>query len=188
MSGSIQWERSHPALGYGVPGGDPFTKSFVPSESETRMLNAVSREGEEAELPEVVRTGLALGSGYRIAVRSEGGETLELQAPDGRVCLRVRLHPDGPAVELEAASLSIAARGELRLGAQDVSLVAERSLAISAGGELTVASEQSLTLRGRDQHLESTHGDIHIDANDDVRVDGERVRLNAPEAAPLRRR
>jgi hypothetical protein len=157
--------------------------------ARARMIRRMSHDADDgaAEALEIVRTGLTLGSGYRIAVRSEGGETLELEAPDGRVCLRVKLHPDGPAVELEAASLAISARGELRLGAKDITLAAERSIAVTAGADLTVASEQSLTLRGRDQHLESTHGDIHIDANDDVRVDGERVRLNAPDAAPLRR-
>ncbi|MFO0553966.1 MAG: hypothetical protein U0271_36640 [Polyangiaceae bacterium] len=123
---------------------------------------------------------LALPSGYGVSVTTGPEERLELKAPDGRVCLRIRLTEAGPELEVEAAALSVVSRGSMSLRAERLSIEAEKDLAIKAGG--------TLTTEGRSQHLSATHGDFHVEANDDVRLDGERVRLNAPEAAPLRGR
>lgn len=116
---------------------------------------------------------MALPSGYAVAVTTEGGERLTVRAPDGRVCVTITLTAQGPAVEIDAASLSIASRGDLRLEAERMTLASRGALTLEAQGELV--------LQGHSQHLVSTHGDIHVEANDDVRVDGERIRLNAPE-------
>lgn len=116
---------------------------------------------------------LALPSGYAVSVTADGAERLTVRAPDGRVCVTITLTAQGPAVEIDAASLSIASRGALRLEADELSLASR--------GALTLAAEGDVVVQGRSQHLVSTHGDIHVEANDDVRVDGERIKLNAPE-------
>jgi hypothetical protein len=90
-------------------------------------------------------------------------------------------------VAIDAAALSIRSRGPMQLAGQEVRIEAERGLALRSGGPLAIETDETLSLRGREQHLEATHGDVHVEANDDVRLDGERVRLNAPDAAPLRR-
>jgi len=131
---------------------------------------------------------LMFASGYGVTVRTANGEQLELRAPDGRVCLRVTLTERGPAVEIETADLSILSHGAIRLGAQDLEIEATRSLAIKSGGDFRIESAGQLATTAASQKIEATRGEIHVKANDDVRVDGERVRLNAPEAPPLRRR
>lgn len=131
-------------------------------------------------------SSLALPSGYAVDVHTSP-ERLELRAPDGRVCLVVRIGPDGPRVELEAASLAIATRGDIALRSENLVLDARRDVVVRAGGDLRMEAEGALASRAFEQHIEATSGDIHVEANDDVRVDGERIRLNSPDAPPLRR-
>jgi uncharacterized protein (DUF2345 family) len=136
---------------------------------------------------------LQLGSGYSLeVVAADAGsvgahEQLVLTAGDGKICLRVTLGPDGPAVSIEAASLSIQSRGAMHLAGREVSIESEEGLRLRSGGAISIEADQAMSLKAREQHLEATHGDVHVEANDDVRLDGERVRLNAPDAAPLRR-
>jgi hypothetical protein len=120
---------------------------------------------------------LALRSGYVVDVQDGAGvETLSLQAPDGRLCLTIRLEPEGPVLEVSAAAVSVQAERELRLGCRRFEVEAEDDIVLRAGGAVHTT--------GFEQKLEATGGDVHIEANDDVRVDGERVRLNSPYAPP----
>jgi hypothetical protein len=162
-------------------------REFGATKTLSWLLGAYSGGMSDDEKPEVLPSALTLASGFSLAVRPGAVESLELKAPDGRVCVRIHLREGGPDVEIEAANLSVAARGALQLTAKDVSIAASGDFNVHAGGAMTLAAEGAVHLRGYDHHLESTHGDIHLDANDDVRVDGERIRLNAPDAPPLRR-
>lgn len=98
---------------------------------------------------------MALASGY--AVESpDRARLLQIRAPDGRICLRITLLPTGPMVELSAASLAIAAEGDVRVDCQHLEIDAAKGVAIRSGG------------------------DVQMEANDDIFLDGERVRLNSP--------
>ncbi len=105
---------------------------------------------------------------------------LSIRAPDGRVCLQVTLTPEGPRVELDSVSLSIAARGDLKMSCDNMELRAEKDLALSAGGDVTLRAEGELTTEGLAQTIRATRGDVQVKANDDVDLDGERIRLNSP--------
>jgi hypothetical protein len=133
-------------------------------------------------------SALALPSGYGVTVRTDDGEKLELHAPDGRVYLRVTLTESGPILELDTASLTIASHGKMRFSAEDVEIDAARSLAIRAGADLEVRAAGLLSTVAERQTMTATRGEVHVRASDDVRVDGERIRLNAPESPPLRRK
>jgi len=148
----------------------------------------VSQDSKDAEvtLPDPP-TALALPSGYGLTVHTDGGEKLELHAPDGRVCLRVVLTKDGPMVELETASLSIVSHGAMRLAARDVQIDAADGLAIRSGGDVSIESLGDFTTKALSQTIEASRGEVRVRASDDVRVDGERIRLNAPDATPLKR-
>ena len=70
-----------------------------------------------------------------MAVRPGAVESLELKAPDGRVCVRIHLREGGPDVEIEAANLSVAAKGALQLTAKDVSIAASGDFNLHAVGD-----------------------------------------------------
>ncbi len=143
----------------------------------------MSKDEPPAESPP---RGLALTEGYS-ALASSAGDRLDVKAPDGRVCLSIQMTPEGPRVEIAAAALAVTAAGTLSLAADTLRLDARRDLAITTGGDVNIEAAGALVTRAVEQRIEATLGDVRIGANDDVRVDGERVLLNSPEAPRLRR-
>jgi len=131
---------------------------------------------------------LALKAGYALDVSDAGAaQRLDVRAPDGTVCLTITLGPEGPRVEVRAASLSIATEGAIELEGESVKLAARGDIVLKAGGDLRVEAEKAIEMTAFEQKLVATTGDLTIEANDDVRVEGERIRLNAPDAPALRR-
>jgi hypothetical protein len=113
-----------------------------------------------------------LQHGYSLAVtRRATDDVLSLQSADGRMVLRLVLTQSGPLLEVQSQALSVSTRGPLRFDCQSLEINAEKDVAIR-----------------------SALGDIKLHANDDVCLDGERVRLNSPRVAspvpptPLARR
>lgn len=130
-----------------------------------------------------------LRSGYGLeATEGTGADHLSITAPDGRICLKIVLLPDGPLVEMQSVSLSIAARDALTLecdrldihARQEIILRSDGDLSQQAGGDLRLRAEGLLETEAHTQHLRARWGDIQVTANDDVLLDGERIRLNSP--------
>jgi len=112
---------------------------------------------------------LTLDGGYALALTDER-RVLSLTAPDGRLCLKIVLRPEGPSVELSAASLALATEG-------DVTIDCER---------FQVNARDEIVTEAVAQHHRARLGNIDLVANDDVSLVGERIRLNTPDpkAAP----
>ena len=118
-------------------------------------------------------------SGYVLEpVDAPGGEELRLRAPDGRVCLKIKLTPSGPEVELDSVALTIAARGEVSVACDRFSVVAEQGLSLVSGGDLEARARGAIETEAHAQRHRARLGDIALVANDDVTLDGERIRLN----------
>jgi hypothetical protein len=107
---------------------------------------------------------LVLHGGYAMVVE-EDRKVLRLTAPDGRVCLKIALLPEGPLVELSAVALAVATEG-------DVTVDCER---------FRVNARQEIVTEAVAQYHRARLGGIDLVANDDVSLKGERIRLNAPE-------
>jgi hypothetical protein len=130
---------------------------------------------------------MALASGYSVE-SPDRARLLQIRAPDGRICLRITLLPTGPMVELSAASLAIAAEGDVRVDCQRLEIDAAKGVAIRSGGDITQVAGGNVELRAEGelsaeafaQRFEARRGDIQMEANDDIFLDGERVRLNSP--------
>ena len=131
-------------------------------------------------------SSLALPSGYRLDVRADS-ERLHIVAPDGRLCLTVALGKDGIQVQIDGAALSIESKGSVSLAADRIDLESRSDIRLRAGGDLSLEAAGTVHTRGFSQLIEATRGDVVVDANDDVRVEGERIRLNAPDLGPIRR-
>ena len=126
-----------------------------------------------------VRPGLELAGQHRIALRRDDAlDTLELIGRDGRVVLAIEVSERGPVLRFEGAGLAIKAAGELSLEAKRLTLHAEEALALSTGGDLLLAAAGDLHSTARVQTITAELGDVRVEANDDVRIDGERVLVN----------
>jgi hypothetical protein len=132
---------------------------------------------------------LSLRSGYVIeSSEATGGDELRLRAPDGRVCLKIKLTAEGPEVELTSVALSIATKGEVSVACDRFSVVAKECVSIVSGGDLKAQAVGAIETEAHAQRHRARRGDIALVANDDVSLDGERIRLNSPRPlAPVRR-
>ncbi len=136
-----------------------------------------------------------LASGYRLtssgpSVRQQ--DLITLTAPDGRVCLSVALRPEGPLVEVHAQSLSVASEGVLRLDCDRLEIQAPGGTSLNTGslvqdiaGDVRTRAGGVIESEAHAQRLHARRGDVALSANDDVTLDGERVRLNSPREATL---
>jgi hypothetical protein len=99
-----------------------------------------------------------------------GGELVTIRNPAGRVELEVRLTEAGPVLLFDAAQLELRATGRIRADCESLEIVTAGDAALRVGGELSTSA--------RTTDIASTRGDVRIRANDDVRLNGERVKLN----------
>ena len=85
-------------------------------------------------------------------------------------------------LRFEGAGLTLRAAGDLTLEARRLTLHAEESLALSTGGDLDVTVTGDLRSTARTPTITADLGDVRVEANDNVKIDGERV-LSTAEAA-----
>lgn len=125
---------------------------------------------------------MALQAGYAVEVADGGGhDVLRLRAPDGRIFLKIALTPSGPEVELSSSALSIVSDGDVRVACDRFEVDAKSGLTLATGGKLQARAEGDIETEAFAQHHKARRGDIALTANDDVILDGERIRLNAPQ-------
>jgi phage gp45-like len=134
-------------------------------------------------------TLLRSDTGYTVASQSRPeGDLLTVVAPDGRLCLRIELLPEGPVLEVRGQALRLASAGELRLDCERLTINATRATSIRTGelhevveGDARLEVGGVIDTEGHSQRLRARRGDVELAANDDVVIDGERVRLNSPK-------
>jgi hypothetical protein len=81
-----------------------------------------------SEEPNPMAHELTLSAGYSLSTATAAsGEELRLHAPDGRICVKITLTPEGPLVELTSVALSVAAQGKVKCESFEVSAERERS-------------------------------------------------------------
>lgn len=107
----------------------------------------------------------ATGAVVRLIAR-DGAEPLELQLTDRGAVLRLR------------AGLTVAFDGDLTLQADAIALQAQKHLALSSEGDVTVTAGGPMRSEARAHEIIATRGDVRVAANDDVLVTGEQIRLN----------
>ena len=104
---------------------------------------------------------VALGAYHLILERTDGGGLLRLVGRDGSQPLELEVTPAGPVLRLRAG-LAIAVDGDLALTGDRLSLHARRALRLTSDGPVDVVSG----------------GDVALQANDDIKLNGERIQLN----------
>lgn len=147
-------------------------------------MKAIMHDKPYNELPvsqEKATHNLVLKSGYTIeSVEENLSDVLHIRASDGKLCLRIVLTPEGPVVELQSVSLVISAEKDIRLRADSLEIETKKDLSIKAGGDIVQYAEGNIETEAFAQRIVARRGNIAVKANDDVMIDGERVRLNSP--------
>ncbi len=124
---------------------------------------------------------LTLLGGHALNIeRSIENNVLRIVRPDGAVSISITITAQGVTMSLAGADLLLETTGALAVRADTLSLHGERGVSVTTGGDMTTRAEGNVTTEGFSQRIQARRGDIEVKANDDVFLDGERVRLNSP--------
>lgn len=122
---------------------------------------------------------LELVGGQRLVLeRSPREDVLRFVTTDGRVTLSIHVTEQGPVLRFEGASLAIQAAGELSIEAQHLRLHGHAGMTLTAGGDVTLATPGDLHTHARTQNITADLGNVNVRANDDVKLNGERIMVN----------
>lgn len=122
---------------------------------------------------------LELVGGQRLLVVREGGEdTVTLVAGDGEISFTLRITPSGPVLRFERG-LTIEASDAFELVGRRVAIRGFEGVAIESGADATIEVAGDLTSTARIQNLRARTGNVNVKANDDIRLNGERIKLNS---------
>jgi hypothetical protein len=122
---------------------------------------------------------IELAGQHRIELRRNGeSDTIELIGGDGKVVIAIEVSERGPVLRFEGPSLTLKAAGELALSARKLTLHADEALTLRTGGDLELCAAGEIRSTATAQTIIAELGDVRLDANDDVKIDGERVLVN----------
>lgn len=110
--------------------------------------------------------------------RGPDGDLIQLCDARGRLTLSIQVTDSGPVLRFEGQGLRIQAAGELTLEAEELRLHGRKGLNLTTGGDLALVADGDLASEARIQEIRARLGNVNIEANDDVRIDGERVMVN----------
>lgn len=111
------------------------------------------------------------------------GEFLDVRSPDGTLHLRVTIDAVSVQVQIVADEVRLRANDRLRLESRRLELAASEELRLESDGKIRQIARANVESTAFEHEFESTHGEIRLTANDDVALDGERIRLNSPRRA-----
>lgn len=110
--------------------------------------------------------------------RREHENILQIMSPDAKVRLSIQVTESGPVLYFEGANLKIKASGDLAIEAQRIGLFGQNGIGIASGGDVDILAQGNLQTRATIQNITSTLGNVNVQANDDVCLVGERIRVN----------
>jgi len=110
--------------------------------------------------------------------RTAAGDRLRIQSPDDEVELEVLITASGPVLRFKSVDIELQATKSVKVECEDYSVKASGSIHHETAGDMHLIAKENLEIEGKISSLRATRGDVKIKANDDVRVKGERIRLN----------
>ena len=100
--------------------------------------------------------------------------------------LQIELTETGPRLRFESADVELASSGTVSVDCERFEVRAEQSIvhktrgyyAQAVGGDTVLYAKGQLHTKAESTIIETTRGDTVITANDDVKLEGERIKLN----------
>ncbi len=121
---------------------------------------------------------ITLRHGLQLRIASHDDGDTVLLANGEETVLRIDIAADGPRVELRTRHLALRAEERLDIAAPQVAIRAGNDLQLVSDGTAAFEAAGPLRVEGHATDVRSRRGDVAIHANDDVRIDGERIKLN----------
>ena len=128
--------------------------------------------------PSGVQT-IPVGHGHVLELeQGPGDNVLRILTPDGKAGLSITIGPDGIRVDVRGGDLSLHAEGALSIDADRLALRGRSGVSIESDGDASLKVAGDLHSEARIQNIRARLGNVNVQANDDVKLNGERIRLN----------
>jgi phage gp45-like len=123
-------------------------------------------------------------------VHLSGGEDKELLVvhnPQGEIELSVHFTAAGPVLNFSAAAFNLQTPGEVKIDCRKLQVNSTEAIELNSGGDMVqkINGEKKTQVRGKsffEAHtinMKTRRGNINAKANDDVCINGERIKLNS---------
>ena len=128
-----------------------------------------------------------LKKGHSLAVHSENAsDIVRVRNAKGLVLFTIEVSSKGATLNIEAENISIIAKNKLHLSGEEVNISSQKQLSLKSEGSFNqyVKGDKTIETQGanietaKTQCIKASLGDIKLKANDDIKLNGERVKLN----------
>jgi len=147
---------------------------MVAARMASEFRDVLTREECAAELGG--GRSLALGGEHTLTVDAHAG-LLHIKRADGVPTLTIRITEGGPVLSFHD-SLQIQAAGIVGIEGQTVAIRGREGVQIESGGNTSIVAKGDFSSVADAQSIRARLGDVEVKANDDVRLRGERIKLN----------
>ena len=113
---------------------------------------------------------IPLGDHFLHIEPAADGHHLRLIGPAGAQSLEIVVTAQGPVLRL-GSGLRLELAGQLSIDAERVAVHGRSGLALSSGGEISIDAATHISAK-------ADLGEVRVKANDDLRLDGERILMN----------
>ncbi len=112
------------------------------------------------------------------APSSEPEELVHLLDAEGATSLTIRLGAEGTIIELGGGPVALNVEGDLAISSRNLLLHGREGVAITSDADVHLVAGENALIQAKRQELIATRGNLKASANDDVLIDGERIRMN----------
>lgn len=109
---------------------------------------------------------------------SDSEDLVRLLNAEGATALTIRLGAEGAVIELGGGPVALNVEGDLAISSKRLLLHGREEVSISSGADIRVEAQENALVQAKRQELVATRGNLKAYANDDVLIDGERIRMN----------
>ncbi len=146
------------------------------------LVNNLPEKKKEADNKSASKEVLAFKNGCRLILEQRGGnEVVQLMSHSGEIAISIHMKEEGPVIRLTGASVELQATKKISFESPSIELNAQEIIKISSKGDYHQEIEGDVHSAARIQHIKADLGNVNIEANDDVRLNGERVKLNCTD-------
>lgn len=128
-----------------------------------------------------------LKKGHSLAIIEKNEKDLiQVRNAHGVTLFTIEVSEEGTNLNIEAENINIKANKTLNLSAEKIDLKSKKEMFIKSEGNLNqyVKGNKTIETQGENietaktQYIKAYLGDVKLKANDDIKLNGERVKLN----------
>lgn len=135
-------------------------------------------EEAAAETGSTVETIALAGKHVLEVVRNGEENVLRVLTADRSAGLSITITTQGISLQVAGADVVLQTTGKLAIDAGELSLHGRKGVAITSDGDASLTAAGDFSSEARIQNIRARLGNVNVVANDDVKLNGERIKLN----------